>query len=184
MTSTARTVTGYITLWPGFVPGKDIWILLCHSSRQLSGMALDDRGFGSRQGLWIFLFSTASRRALKPSQPPIQWVLGALSLGVKRPGLEADHSPPSSAEVDEYVELYLHSPITPSWRGAQLKHRNNFNFYLSVFQISSGAHPYSYPRVHIRGYPKVSGLAAWSENCKWYRSLLLGAVVSLFCESV
>jgi hypothetical protein len=33
-------------------------------------------------------------------------------------------------------------------------------------------------------YPKVSGLAAWSENCKWYGSLPLGAVVSLFCESL
>jgi hypothetical protein len=31
-------------------------------------------------------------------------------------------------------------------------------------------------------YPKVSGLAAWSENCKWYSSLPLGAVVSLFCH--
>jgi len=28
---------------------------------------------------------------------------------VKRPGREADHSPPSSAEVKECVELYLHS---------------------------------------------------------------------------
>jgi hypothetical protein len=35
-------------------------------------------------------------------------------------GLEADHSPPSSAEVKEWVELYLHSTHTPSWRGAQL----------------------------------------------------------------
>jgi hypothetical protein len=25
--------------------------------------------------------------------------------------------------------------------------------------------------------PKVSGLAAWSENCKWYSSLPLGAVI-------
>jgi hypothetical protein len=39
-------------------------------------------------------------------------------------------------------------------------------------------------RVHTRVYPKVSGLTAWSENCKWYSSLPLGAVVSLFCESV
>jgi hypothetical protein len=38
--------------------------------------------------------------------------------------------------------------------------------------------------VNTREYPKVSGLAAWRENCKWYSSLLLGAVVSLFCESV
>jgi hypothetical protein len=34
------------------------------------------------------------------------------------------------------------------------------------------------------GYPKVSGLAAWNENCKWYNSLPLGAVVSLFGETV
>jgi hypothetical protein len=33
-------------------------------------------------------------------------------------------------------------------------------------------------------YPKVSGLAIWSENCKWYSSLPLGAAVSLFYESV
>jgi hypothetical protein len=35
----------------------------------------------------------------------------ALSLGVKRPGREADHSSASSAEVKERVELYTHSPI-------------------------------------------------------------------------
>jgi hypothetical protein len=46
-----------------------------------------------------FLFFTASRPALRPIQPPIHWVPGALSPGVKRPGHEADHLPPSSAEV-------------------------------------------------------------------------------------
>jgi hypothetical protein len=40
------------------------------------------------------LFSTASRPALGPTQPPIQSVLGALSPVVKRPGREADHPPP------------------------------------------------------------------------------------------
>jgi hypothetical protein len=35
-------------------------------------------------------------------------------------GREADHSSPSSAEVKEWVELYLHSSNTPSWRGAQV----------------------------------------------------------------
>jgi hypothetical protein len=49
-----------------------------------------------------------------------------LPLGLKRPGREADHSPPSSAEVKEWMELYLHSHNTPSWRGAQLKHRDSF----------------------------------------------------------
>jgi hypothetical protein len=33
------------------------------------------------------------------TQPSIQWVPGALSLGVKRPWREADHSSPSSTEV-------------------------------------------------------------------------------------
>jgi hypothetical protein len=70
----------------------------------------------------MFLFTTASRTTLGPTQPPIQWVPGALSLRIKRPGRrEADHLHPSSAEVKECMELYLHSPNTPSWRGTQLK---------------------------------------------------------------
>jgi hypothetical protein len=84
------------------------------------GYGLDDQGSRVRLpgGLGIFLFTTASRTALGPIQPPIQRIPGAVSLGVKRPGSEADHSPPSSAEVKECVGLYLHSPNTPSWRGA------------------------------------------------------------------
>jgi hypothetical protein len=35
-------------------------------------------------------------------------------------GPETDHSPPSGAEVEEWVELCLHSASTPSWHGAQL----------------------------------------------------------------
>jgi len=35
----------------------------------------------------------------------------------------------------------------------------------------------------MRMYPKVFGLAAWNENCKWYCSLALRAVVALFYES-
>jgi hypothetical protein len=61
--------------------------------------------FDSRRGLGIFLFTTASRMDLGPTQPPIQGVPGTLSLGIKRPGREADHSTPSSVEVKEWVEL-------------------------------------------------------------------------------
>jgi hypothetical protein len=74
-------------------------------------------GFDSRRGLGIFLFSTASRPALGPTQPPIHWVPGALSPGIKRPGREADHSPPSSAEVKN-VWRYTSTPNTSSWCGA------------------------------------------------------------------
>jgi hypothetical protein len=62
-------------------------------------------GFDSWQGLGIFLFTTASRTALGPTQPLIEWVPGAPSLRVKWPGREADHSPPSISEVKEWVEL-------------------------------------------------------------------------------
>jgi hypothetical protein len=47
----------------------------------------------------IFLFSAMSDLSLGLTQPPIQWVPGAVFLGVEQPGHEADHSPLSSAEV-------------------------------------------------------------------------------------
>jgi hypothetical protein len=68
----------------------------------------------------------------------MQWVPGALSLGVRRPGLEADHTPPSSDEVKECVELYLHSHNTPSWRGARLKAQGQLYLY---FRLCNNAVP-------------------------------------------
>jgi len=74
------------------------------------GCGLDDQWFESWQRLGIFLFTMAFRPDLGPTQP-IQQVTEALSLGVKRPGRETDHLPPSSVEIKECVELYTHSPI-------------------------------------------------------------------------
>jgi hypothetical protein len=48
----------------------------------------------------IFLFSVTSRPVLGLTQAPIKLVPVALSLRVKRPGSEADKSPPSSAAVN------------------------------------------------------------------------------------
>jgi len=77
----------------------------CHYVRSRSssvlwrGYGLDDRSSIPWKTRDIF-FVTSSRPALKPpSQAPIQWVLGALSPGVKRPGCEVDYSHPSSADV-------------------------------------------------------------------------------------
>jgi hypothetical protein len=96
------------------------------------GYGLDDRGTRVRFPAEAGNFSLHHRvqNGSGPTQPPIQWVPGVLSLGVERPEREADHSPPSSTEVQEWVELYLHSPNTSSWRGAHLKHRDNFTFTL------------------------------------------------------
>jgi hypothetical protein len=55
--------------------------------------------FDSRWRLGIFLITTASGTAPGSAQPPIQWVAGTSSLGVKRPGRAGDQSPPSSDEV-------------------------------------------------------------------------------------
>jgi len=52
--------------------------------------------------------------------------------GVKRPGREADHSPPPSAEVKNAWSY----TSTPLWYGAQLKHRDNFTFTLQFISHS------------------------------------------------
>jgi hypothetical protein len=57
-----------------------------------------------------FLLSTSSRLTLESSQPPIQWVPGALSSGVKRGGREADHSPPSSAKAKK---MWIYKSTNP-----------------------------------------------------------------------
>jgi hypothetical protein len=51
------------------------------------------------QHLKIFVSSTRCRQILGPTQPHIQWVPGTLVPGVKRTAREADHSPPSSAQI-------------------------------------------------------------------------------------
>jgi hypothetical protein len=56
-----------------------------------------------------FLFSTASRQVMGPTQRPIEWVPGALSQEIKQLELKADHSPPISAEVKE-TWIYTSTP--------------------------------------------------------------------------
>jgi hypothetical protein len=51
----------------------------------------------------------SSPRRLGPAQPLIQRVPGALSPRVKRPEHEADHSPPTSAEVKK-TWIYTSTP--------------------------------------------------------------------------
>jgi hypothetical protein len=90
---------------------------------------LDDRGVGvpSPGGVKNFLFSTSFRPDVG-SKPPIQCVPGTLSPGVKLPRHEADHSPPTSAEVKKTWSIHP-LPYTPSWRSADfVKYRDNFTF--------------------------------------------------------
>jgi hypothetical protein len=87
----------------------------CDSSVAVAtGSRLDGRG--SIPGMAIlFLITTASRPALGTTQPPIQWVSGALSPGVKQLKREAYHSPSSSAQVKKRIPPLPH---TSSWHSA------------------------------------------------------------------
>jgi hypothetical protein len=51
----------------------------------------------------------SSTPAMESTKLPIQWAPGALSTGVKLPGREANHSPPTSAEVKK-MWIYTFTP--------------------------------------------------------------------------
>jgi hypothetical protein len=60
-----------------------------------------DGGLIPDRGDRIFPLASVSRLALGLTQPPVQWVSGALSPGAKaRPWRDTDRSLPSSAEVE------------------------------------------------------------------------------------
>lgn len=72
--------------------------------------------FDSLQDYEVFFFFLfrASRRNLGP----IQWVPGAISPEVNRPGGEFCYSPSLYAEIKNAWGLHLHSPMSLPWRGA------------------------------------------------------------------
>jgi hypothetical protein len=74
---------------------------------------------------------------LRPTKPPIQWVPGALSLAVKWPEHEADHSPPSSAEVKmRGAILPLSHYALMAWSSLKKKQKDNFTFtFMSVVTL-------------------------------------------------
>jgi hypothetical protein len=89
-----------------------------------TGWTIGVLGFDSRRGLENFLFTTASRTALGPTQPPIQWVTGALSLGVKL-----------TTHINLVPRSRMRGAIPPfpqyvfmAW--CLVKHRDNFTFCL------------------------------------------------------
>jgi hypothetical protein len=56
-------------------------------------------GFNPRQRQRIFPLASASRPALGPTQPSVQWVPESFPRDQSADRRDADHSPPSSAEV-------------------------------------------------------------------------------------
>jgi hypothetical protein len=76
-----------------------------------TGYGLDDRGgleYESREG------RHSVQTGSEVNQPPTQWVPGA-----KRPGREADHSPPTSAEVKK---MWIYNPLPIPLHGVVLNY--------------------------------------------------------------
>jgi len=77
----------------------------------------DDRDSIPGGGLGIFLFDTASRAVLDPTQPPIQWVPGTLSLVYSGRGVKVTtnmHLVPISKDVWSYIAtppIHLHNVV-------------------------------------------------------------------------
>jgi hypothetical protein len=121
----SKAVLSMILMCPRNISGPvgvsyDLYLLIrCYG--------LDDRGFASRQGLGVFLFTTMSRPALGLTLAPVQWVPGTVSLGVKRSVCEADHSPPSSAEVkNAWRCTSISQYVFMAW--CLVKYKENFTF--------------------------------------------------------
>jgi hypothetical protein len=92
------------------------------------GYGLDGRGWIPGRGK-IFLFSTASRPVLGPTQPPIQWVPGTLSPGVKRSGREAEIK--SELQKDEQEQARINEAIKDKFQ-AKNKYEVGYTPFLSL----------------------------------------------------
>jgi hypothetical protein len=123
----------------------------------------------------IFLVSIASRPA--PGAHPASYSVGTKGsfTGVKAGGAWIWPLTSIYCRRQESVELYLHSPNTPPWRDAQKSHRDNFKArsWYNTFGPYWPSLITSKTLWNVRMYPKVSGLAAWSENCKWYSCIAI-----------
>jgi hypothetical protein len=100
------------------------------------GYGLDDRSPIPTGGGGYFFFSIASRLTLWSNLSLIQWVLGGVSSGIKRPGRESDYSPPSSDAVNNGGAV---SPLphTFSWHFVPLiKHSDNLNSILLFSELN------------------------------------------------
>jgi hypothetical protein len=96
-------------------------------------------------------------------QRPIQWVTGALSLGIKRPGREADHSPPSSAKVKN-AWSYTSAPRYALMAWCSVKARGQLYLYLmerNNLDGISGRITLRWTKRHRMGGYKLDSVGLW-----------------------
>jgi hypothetical protein len=87
----------------------------------VSDFGLDDRAIEVRSPTGTKDFSSSPCVQTGSGAHPASYLMGtggSFSGGKARPGRDADHLPPSSAEVKNEKELYILSPHVPPWRVA------------------------------------------------------------------
>jgi hypothetical protein len=110
--------------------------------------------FPSRAG--NFSFTAAFRPALEPTQPPIQWVPGALCVGVKPLGHEAEHPPPFSAEIKNAWSYSWTPPyVFMAWYLVKPTDNFTFNTYDFTGEIMTKL-PADWCRSSVRYWVRVS----------------------------
>jgi hypothetical protein len=100
----------------------------------VAGLWFGQPGFDSWWGQDLFSFAAVSRLALGLTQPPVQWVLGALSLGVKQLGHEA--------HLHLVLKLSMHGAITSTppyifmaWYFVKHRAKSTFTIILTINKI-------------------------------------------------
>jgi hypothetical protein len=96
---------------------------------------LDDRTIGIRSPAGAEDFSSSLCVQTGSGAHPASCTMstrGPFPGGKARPGRDADHSPPSSAEVENEYELYLLSPQAPPWRVEGLLYFTLQKIHISV----------------------------------------------------
>ena len=110
-------------------------------------------------------FPHLSRPALRPTQPPVQRVPD-LFPGVKRPGRDTDHPPPSSPEIKERVELYFCPPFLAFVACSR------DNFYLSRYFSDLKTRTYVFQSLFLIFKFQYSQcyyhLCSSNDPCSWY----------------
>jgi hypothetical protein len=82
----------------------------------VSGYRLDDRAIDPRQRQRIFPLASVSKPAQGPTQPPVQWVPGVLSPGVKCGRGVTLTTHPHLVPRSRVVGAIPPPPQAPSWR--------------------------------------------------------------------
>jgi hypothetical protein len=95
------------------------------------GWTAEGSEFDSGQWREIFLFCTESRSALFPTQSPIKWVLGTISLGVKQLGGEAHLHLVAKLRICGAIPSL---PYKSSWRCVQLS-TGELHVYLILLKV-------------------------------------------------